>query len=115
MTEMNRRLFSGMMLALMTPGLARAQDAATLRIAHDTPIAWLPFYVAYEKKLWQARGINPVVVPSPHGTATLIAVAAGGAIAASLPTCRWPSVHSTRARPRSSPRSTGSRTWSWPP
>lgn len=79
MTAMNRRLFNGMMLALMTPGLARAEDAATLRIAHDTPIAWLPFYVAYEKKLWQARGINPVVVPSPHGTATLIAVGAGGA------------------------------------
>ncbi|MEZ0213192.1 MAG: ABC transporter substrate-binding protein [Xanthobacteraceae bacterium] len=79
MNTINRRCFNGMMLALLTPGVATAQESPTLRIAHDTPIAWLPFYIAYEKKFWQAKGVNPVIVPSLHGTATLIAVSAGGA------------------------------------
>jgi NitT/TauT family transport system substrate-binding protein len=77
--QIDRRHFSGMMLALMAGGPASGQEAVSLRIAHDTPIAWLPFYVAYERKLWQACGINPTILPSPHGTATLISVTGGAA------------------------------------
>jgi NitT/TauT family transport system substrate-binding protein len=78
--DMTRRQASAMLLAMVAgAGAARADEALPLRIAHDTPIAWLPFYVAYEQKLWQANGIAPTILPSPHGTATLISVLGGAA------------------------------------
>jgi ABC-type nitrate/sulfonate/bicarbonate transport system substrate-binding protein len=77
--QIDRRHFGGMMLALVAGSAANAQEVSPLRIAHDTPIAWLPFYVAYERKLWQAHGITPTTLPSPHGTATLISVTGGAA------------------------------------
>jgi NitT/TauT family transport system substrate-binding protein len=75
-----RRQASAMLFAVVAGGrAARADESLSLRIAHDTPIAWLPFYIAYEKKLWQANGITPTILPSPHGTATLISVLGGAA------------------------------------
>jgi ABC-type nitrate/sulfonate/bicarbonate transport system substrate-binding protein len=78
--DFTRRQASAMLLAMVAgAGTARADEMLPLRIAHDAPIAWLPFYVAYEQKLWQANGIMPTTLPSPHGTATLISVLGGAA------------------------------------
>ena len=78
--DITRRHASAMLVAMLaSAGAARADEPLPLRIAHDTPIAWLPFYVAYEQKFWQANGIAPTVLPSPHGTATLISVLGGAA------------------------------------
>jgi ABC-type nitrate/sulfonate/bicarbonate transport system substrate-binding protein len=79
--NITRRHATAMLMAALGSGFsaARADDPAPLRIAHDLPIAWLPLYIAYERKLWQAEGIAPTTVPSPHGTATLISVAGGAA------------------------------------
>lgn len=78
--DITRRQASAMLFTLVAAtGTARADEMLPLRIAHDTPIAWLPFYVAYEQKLWQANGIMPALLPSPHGTATLISVLGGAA------------------------------------
>lgn len=79
--NITRRHATAMLLAAFTGGLrsAQANDPAPLRIAHDLPVAWLPLFVAYERKLWQAEGIAPTTIPSPHGTATLISVAGGAA------------------------------------
>ena len=79
--NITRRHATAMLIAALGSGLrsAHADDPAPLRIAHDLPIAWLPLYVAYERKLWQAEGIAPTTIPSPHGTATLISVSGGAA------------------------------------
>lgn len=79
--RITRRNASAMLISAAALGLGRAsaQEQPLLRIAHDTPIAWLPFYIAYERKLMQSAGVAPKVVPSPHGTATLIAVAGNAA------------------------------------
>ena len=79
--NITRRQATATLIAALGGGLrsAYADDPAPLRIAHDLPIAWLPLFVAYERKLWQAEGIAPTTIPSPHGTATLISVAGGAA------------------------------------
>ncbi len=79
--NITRRHATALLMAAMGGGAisARADDLAPLRVAHDLPIAWLPLYVAYERKLWQKEGIGATTIPSPHGTATLIAVAGGAA------------------------------------
>ena len=79
--NITRRHATALLMAALGGGLrsAHAEDLAPLRIAHDLPIAWLPLYVAYERKLWQSEGIGATTIPSPHGTATLISVAGGAA------------------------------------
>ncbi len=79
-TGLTRRHAGLSMLAML--GAARAagaQETLPLRIAHDIPIAWLPFFVAHERRLWQENGIAPTVVPSTTGMATLISVGGGAA------------------------------------
>jgi ABC-type nitrate/sulfonate/bicarbonate transport system substrate-binding protein len=79
--NITRRHATAMLLAAFGSSFrsAHADDPAPLRIAHDLPIAWLPLFVAYDRKLWQSEGIAPTTIPSPHGTATLISVAGGAA------------------------------------
>ena len=75
-----RRTATSMLFASLAAGrAAHGQDMLPLRIAHDIPIAWLPFFVAYEQKLWEANGTVPTLVPSTTGMATLISVG-GGAV-----------------------------------
>jgi len=78
--NITRRHASALFVAMLAGGsTARAQEMLPLRIAHDIPVAWLPFFVAHERKLWQANNVAPIVVPSTTGMATLISV--GGAAA----------------------------------
>jgi NitT/TauT family transport system substrate-binding protein len=83
-STITRRNALTMLLGMLASGstlsaIPGSNNTLPLRIAHDIPIAWLPFFVAHERKLWEASGLAPTIVPSTTGMATLISVSGSAA------------------------------------
>jgi ABC-type nitrate/sulfonate/bicarbonate transport system substrate-binding protein len=63
---------------MLLPGRQAFASAPTvMRMSYDIPLFILPFFVAIDRKTWDANGIASVKVPATSGMTNLIAVGSG--------------------------------------
>ncbi len=74
-----RRTATAMLCSMLLPaaGTAFADAPIPLRMSYDIPLFILPFFVALDRKTWEANGIVSVKVPATSGMTNLIAVGSG--------------------------------------
>lgn len=74
-----RRAATALLCSMLLPGRqpAFASTPTVMRMSYDIPLFILPFFVAIDRKTWDANGIASVKVPASSGMTNLIAVGSG--------------------------------------
>jgi ABC-type nitrate/sulfonate/bicarbonate transport system substrate-binding protein len=78
MAHITRRGASAFLFGAMLPLRgARADEPVVVRMSYDMPLFILPFFIAVDRKMFEANGIASVKVPGNSGMTNLIAVSGG--------------------------------------
>jgi hypothetical protein len=76
--DITRRSAAALLLGPMLPLRAgRADEPTVVRMSYDIPLFILPFFVAIDRKMFEANGITSVKVPGNSGMTNLMAVSGG--------------------------------------
>jgi ABC-type nitrate/sulfonate/bicarbonate transport system substrate-binding protein len=76
--DITRRSVAALLLGAMLPLRAgRAEEPTVVRMSYDIPLFILPFFVAIDRKMFEANGITSVKVPGNSGMTNLMAVSGG--------------------------------------
>lgn len=76
--NITRRSAAALVLGgMLSQRTARAEEPTVVRMSYDIPLFILPFFVAIDRKMFEANGITSVKVPGNSGMTNLIAVSGG--------------------------------------
>ena len=76
--DITRRSVAALLVGAMLPHrIACADEQTVVRMSYDIPLFILPFFVAIDRKMFEANGITSVKVPGNSGMTNLIAVSGG--------------------------------------